>query len=146
MSGRSVTCSFLLILEKLTATANGTDSRGSDETTLLSTRSVSLGDRGGTNVLMVTTTMRMLNGVHGDTSNSGPVALLDVGLLVGVGSEEGLVSSLTASDSTDHDSAATLDGLSHIGGESDSGLLTVFGVTDDDGGDTGGTGEHATVT
>ena len=147
MSGISVTCSFLLLLEKFTATANGTSSLGSDETTLLSTGSVSPGGRGVTNMLMVTTTMRMLDGVHGDTSNSGPVSLLGVGLEVGVvGFEEGLVSSLTTSDDTDHGSAATLDGLSHTGGESDSGLLTVFGVTDDDGGDTGGTGEHATVT
>ena len=100
-----------------------------------------------TDVLMVTTTVRMLDGVHSDTSNSGPVALLGVRLVVGgVSSEKGLVSSLTASDDADHGSAATDDGLSHAGGESDSGLTAIFGVTDDDGGDTRGAGEHTTVT
>lgn len=140
------TRSVLLLDEKLAASTDGTSSLGGDETTLLATGGVSSGSRGVTNVLMVTTTVRMLDGVHSNTSNSGPVTLLGVSLVVGgVGSEEGLVSSLSTGDDTDHSSAASLDGLPDSGGESDSGLLAVLGVTDDDGGDTGGAGEDTTV-
>ena len=63
-------------------------------------------------MLMVTTTVRMLDRVHGYTSNSGPVSLLGVRSVVGaVGAEHGLVSSLTTGNNADHGSAATLDGL-----------------------------------
>lgn len=140
------TGSFLLLLEKLAASTDGTSSLGGNETTLLSSGGVSSGGRGVTDVLMVTTTVRMLDGVHGNTSHSGPVALLGVGLVVGgVGSEEGLVSSLSTGDDTDHGSAAALDGLSDSGRKSDSSLLAVLGVADHDGGDTGGAGEDTTV-
>jgi len=98
-------------------------------------------------VLMVTTTVRMLDGVHGNTSNSGPVSLLGVSLEVGVVSlQEGFVSSLATGDDADHTSARSLDGLSNSRGHSDSGLLKVFGVTDDDARVAGGTGNATTVT
>lgn len=146
-SVRDEACSLLALLEKLAATSDGTGSLGGNETTLLTAGSVSPGGRGVTNVLMVTTTVRMLDGVHGNTSNSGPVALLGVGLVVGgVGSEEGLVSSLATGDDADHSSAATNNGLSHTRGKSDSGLLAILGVADHDGGDTRGAGKDATVT
>jgi len=100
-----------------------------------------------TDVLMVTTTVRMLDGVHGNTSDTGPVALLGVGSVVGLVSlEHGLVGSGATSADTNHSSAATEDGLADAGWESDSGLLAVLGVTDDDGGGARGTGEAATVT
>jgi len=133
-------------LEKLASTSDDTSSLSSDETTLLTAGSVSSGSSGVTNVLMVTTTMRMLDGVHSDTSNSGPVSLLGVGLVVGaVSFEERLVGSLTASADSNHSSAATNDGLTDARGKSDSCLLTILGVTDDDGGGAGGAGEGATV-
>jgi len=113
----------------------------------LSAGSVSTDGSGVTNVLMVTTTMRMLDGVHGNTSNSGPVSLLGVSLEVGVvGLQEGLVSSLTTGNDTDHTSAGTLDGFSNTRRHSDSGLLEVFGVTDDNARVSGGTGNATTVT
>ena len=139
-------CSVLLLEEKLASSTDGTSSLGGDETTLLSTGSGTGGGSGVTDVLMVTTTMRMLNGVHGNTSDSGPVALLGVGLVVrGVSSQEGLVSSLSTSDDANHGSAAALDGLPDTGGESDSGLLAILGVTDHDGGDTGGASEYTAI-
>merc|ERR1719446_1600578 len=56
-------------------------------------------------MLMVTTTMRMLNGVHCNTSNSGPVRSLSLHLEVhGVGLKERLIGSLTPSGDTDHSS------------------------------------------
>jgi len=96
---------------------------------------------------MVTTTMGMLDGVHGNTSNSGPVSLLGVRLEVRVvGLEEGLVGSLAASDDTNHTSARALDGLTDTGRHSNTGLLAVLGVTDDDARVAGGAGDAATVT
>ena len=139
-------CSFLDELE-LASSTDETSSTGSNETALLSAGSVSTHGSGVTNVLMVTTTMRMLDGVHGNTSNSGPVSLLGVGLEVGVvGLQEGLVSSLATSDDADHTSAGALDSLSNTRGHSDSGLLEVLGVTDDNARVAGGTGDAATVT
>ena len=130
-----------------TATADDTGSTGGNETSLLTARGVSSDGRGVTDVLMVTTTVRMLDGVHSNTSNSGPVALLGVSLVVGVvGLEDRLVSSGATSDNTNHSSAATNDGLADARWESDSGLLAILGVTDDNSGGAGGTGEAATVT
>ncbi len=140
-------CSVLLLEKELAASSDGTGSLGGNKTTLLTAGSVSSGGRGVTDVLMVTTTVRMLDGVHGNTSDSGPVSLLGVGSVVGaVGTEHGLVSTLTAGDNTDHSSAATDDGLADARGESDTGLLAILGVADDDSGGAGGTGEASTVT
>jgi len=99
-----------------------------------------------TNVLMVTTTMRMLDWVHGDTSDARPVALLGVGSVVrGVGAEHWLVGTLSTSNDANHSSAATHHGLTDARGHSDTGLSSVLGVADDDSGGAGGTGENATV-
>lgn len=97
-------------------------------------------------MLLVTTTVGMVDGVHGDTSNLGPAVSLRLVLVEGgAGSKEGLVGSLATGNHTNHTSACAEDGLSHTGGESDSGLLTILGMTDDDSGGTGGTGEGATI-
>jgi len=98
-------------------------------------------------VLMVTTTMRMLDGVHSNTSNSGPVLLLGLGFVVsGDGSQERLIASLSTGNDTNHGSAGSLDGFTDTGGELDSGLAAIFGVTDDDTGGSGSTGEGTSVT
>jgi len=100
-----------------------------------------------TNVLLVTTTVGMVDGVHGNTTDLGPSVSLRLVLVEGgAGLEEGLIGSLATSDDTNHTSAGAKDGLSDTGGESDTGLLAVLGVTDDDGGGTGGAGEGSTVT
>ncbi len=123
----------LVLLENLSTTSDETGSSGGDETAFLSSGGVSSDGRWVTNMLMVTTTMRMLDWVHCDTSNSWPVLSLSSGLEPGVGSlEEWLVSSLSTSDHTNHSSACTEDGLSSSGWESDSSLLTIIGVTNDD--------------
>jgi len=97
-------------------------------------------------MLLVTTTMGMVDGVHSDTSNTGPSVSL--GLVLPEGStslQEGLVGSLATSDDTNHSSAVTLDSLSNTGWESDSSLLQVLGVTDNNGGGTGGSGEGGSI-
>ena len=139
--------SVLLLEKELAASSDGASPLGGNKSGLLTARGVSPGGRGVTNVLMVTTTVGMLDGVHGDTSNSGPVSLLGVRSVVGaVGAEHGLVSSLSAGNDADHGSAAALDGLTDAGGESHTSLLAVFGVTNDDGGGAGGAGKSAAVT
>ena len=144
---RSTGPSILLLEEKLAATSDGTSSLGGDETALLTAWGVSSRRGGVTDVLMVTTTMGMLYGVHGDTSDSGPVSLLGVGAVVaGIGAEHGLVSSLAAGANTNHGSAASEDGLTDARGESDTRLLAILGVADHDSGGAGGTGKSATVT
>ena len=139
--------SVLLLEKELAATSDGASPLSGNKSRLLTARSVSPGGRGVTNVLMVTTTVGMLYRVHGYTSNSGPVSLLGVRSVVGaVGAEHGLVSSLTTGNNADHGSAAALDGLSHTRWHSDTGLLTIFGVADDDSTGARGSGEGATVT
>ena len=132
----------LVLLENLSTTSDETGSSGSDKTALLSSGGISSDGRWVTNMLMVTTTMRMLDWVHSDTSNSWPVLSLSSGLEPGVGSlEEWLVSSLTTSDDSNHSSASTNNGLSGTGRKSDSSLSSIIGVTDDDSGGAGGSGE-----
>jgi hypothetical protein len=78
--------------------------------------------------------MRMLDWVHSNTSNSWPVVSLSLLLVPGsVSFQQWLLGSLTASDNTDHSTASTLNGLTDTGRETDTGLGTIFGVTDDDG-------------
>jgi len=97
-------------------------------------------------MLMVTTTMRMLNWVHGNTSNSWPVVSLTSSLVPGVGGlEEWLIGSLTTGANSDHGSAGRHDGLSGTRWKSDSGFSTILSVTDDDGGSAGCSGEGASV-
>ena len=95
---------------------------------------------------MVTTTVGMLDRVHGDTSNSWPVSLLSVGFVVRIISlKKRFVCSLSASDDADHGSAVAEDGLSHTRWHSDTGLLSVLSVSDDDGAGSRCTGETAAV-
>jgi len=143
----SASARSLTLLDDLSGTSDETGSSGGNETDLLTSRLVSSDGRRVTDVLMVTTTVRMLDGVHGNTSNSGPVVSLSLLLEPRVvGLEERLVSSLTASSNTDHSSALALDGLSGAGRKLDSGLSAFVGVTDDDSGSTGGSGEGTSVT
>jgi len=135
------------VVLEFASSSDQTGSSGGDQTTLLSSWGVSSGGSWVTNVLMVTTTMGMLDWVHGNTSNSWPVSLLGVRFVVGcVGLEEWLVGSLSSCDDTDHSSAATEDGLSHTRWHSDSSLGSIFGVTDDDSASSRGTGEGAAIT
>jgi len=138
--------SFLYLLNCLASSSDSTSSSGGNKTDLLSTWGVSSGSGWVTHMLMVTTTMGMLDGVHSDTSNSWPISLLCLCFIVSsVGLEEGLVSSLSTGTDADHTSAGSLDGFPDTGWESDSGLLTIFGVTNDDSGGTGSSSKSSTV-
>jgi len=85
------------------------------------------------NMLMITTTMGMLNGVHGNTSNLWPHLSLCFGSVVGIsGLEDRFVSSLSSSADADHGSATGWDGFSAARRKSDSCFLSILGVTNDD--------------
>jgi len=130
----------------LSSSSDETSSTGGNQTSLLTSRGVSSNSSGVTDVLMVTTSMGMLNGVHSNTSNSWPPLVLRLGLEVGsVCLKEGLVSSLSAGNDADHASAGSLDGLSDSRWELDSGLLSIFRVTNNNDRGTRSSSEGATV-
>ena len=69
---------LLFLVEDNLGSSESTSSSGSNETNLLSGRSESRNSCWMSNVLMVTTTMGMLNGIHGDTSDSWPAVSLNL--------------------------------------------------------------------
>ncbi len=104
----------LFIVCDCAGTTDLTSSSGSDETDFLTWWGSSGNGRGVTNVLLVTTTVGMVDGVHCNTSNLGPSVSLCSVLKVSRSSfEEGLVGSLTTGNNTNHTSAVSEDGLSH---------------------------------
>jgi hypothetical protein len=125
----------LLFLDVLSSSSDETGSSGGDESDLLTLRGESADSRGVTNMLLVTTTMRMLDGVHSDSSNSGPGTLpLCLHLVEDVTSlADWLVDSATSGNDSDHSSAGTWDGSSGATWKSDSGLLEVLTVPNDNG-------------
>jgi hypothetical protein len=136
----------LFLLDDLSSSSDNTSSSSGDETNLLTSGDVSSHCGWVTNMLMVTTTMRMLDGVHCDTSNSWPVVSLSSSLEPGVGGlKEWFIGSLSTGANSNHGSAVTKDGLSGAGWESDSGLLSIFGVTNNNGGGSGSSGERSSI-
>jgi len=82
-------------------------------------------------MLVVTTTVRMVDGVHGNTTGLGPRVALDGELVLGSrGFEEGLVGSASARDDADHAAAGAGEHLFGAGGELDTGLALVGVVAD----------------
>lgn len=142
-----VICSSFALLDDLLGTSDEASSAGGNETDLVASGGAAGHGRGVTDVLVVTTTVRMLDRVHGDTSDARPVVSLRLGLVPAVDSlEERLVLPLATGANADHGSADALDGLPLAGRELDSRGLAVVGVTDDDGGGAGSSGEGAAVT
>ena len=66
----------LILLLLLLATSDSSGPSGGDETDLLTGGGTSLDGRSLSDVLMVTTTVGMLDGVHGHTSDLGPAVPL----------------------------------------------------------------------
>jgi len=98
-------------------------------------------------VLLVTTTEGMVNGIHGNSSNSRPSLSESLHLVIDSTSlKDGLIDSFTGGDQTNHSSSVTSKGLSGTGGKLNSGLGKIVGVTDDDGGSTGASGQFTLIT
>jgi len=95
-------------------------------------------------VLVVTTTVGMLYGVHRHTTHTRPAVSLLLVLVEGVtGLEHGLIETGTTGDDTDHDTAGAGDLLAGSRGETDHGLGTI--VTHDGAASSGGTSDSTTV-
>jgi len=98
-------------------------------------------------VLVVTTTVGMLDGVLGNTTDLGPAVALDGVLVVGTARlEKGLVGTSATGDDADLGTDVGLDGLLSAGGEAKTCGALVLVVGDDDGEAAGATGEGTTVT
>jgi hypothetical protein len=135
------------LILRLLGTTQQTRSSRSNETSLLSLGGVPRDGRCLTDMLMVTATVRMIDGVHGNTTSLGPAVPLDGELVLGARSlEEGLVCSATTSDDTDHTTSTAADDLLRAGGELDAGLALIGVVADNGDVVAGGTTESATVT
>lgn len=138
---------FLNLLLDLLGTSEQTSSSGSNETSLLTGNSLSRDGRGLTNVLMVTTTVGMVDGVHSHTSGLGPRVSLDLVLVEGsAGLEQGLVDSSTTGNNTNDTSGGRRNNLLGSGGELDSGLTLVNVVANNDNVVTGGSANGTSVT
>jgi len=137
---------LLSLFLELLATAQQTSSAGGNQTDLLTSRSIASDSGSLTNMLVVTTTVRMVYGVHGNTTSSGPAVTLSLVLVEGTTSlEQRLVNTTTTSDDTDGSTGAGGNNLLGTGGELDA-SLTVLTVTDDGSVVTRGTGKSTTVT
>jgi len=99
-----------------------------------------------TNVLVVTSTVRVLNGVHGNTTHIGPAVAFDFVLVEGAaGLQHGLVATAAASADADHGAAGGLNDLFGAGRQTHARLSGVQVVRDDGRVVAGGAGHLASV-
>lgn len=97
-------------------------------------------------MLVVTTTMRMFDGVHSNTTSSRPAVTFDLVFVEGAsGLEHGFIDSTTTSDDSDGCTGARDDGFLGATGESDAGSSGFRVVADDGGVVSAGTGQASTV-
>jgi len=128
------------------SSANTAGAAGSDQSDLLAGWGVAGDGRRVTNVLMVTTSVRVLNGVTGNTTNLGPAVVLGAEAVEGVtGLEDWLLNSASAGNDADHGAAAGRNGLLLATGELEAGAAGLGVVGDDDAVVTAGAGKGATV-
>src|SRR5437763_183662 len=78
--------SFFFFLNGSLSSSDETSSPGSHQPDFLPWRSVSGDGRGMTDMLLVTSSVGMVHGVHGHSSNSGPASALCLCLVVGIAS------------------------------------------------------------
>lgn len=128
------------------STSEATSTTGSNETDLLSGGSIA-GDGGGmTDVLMVTSSVRVLNGVHGNSTDDGPAVTLSLVLVESAtGLEDRLLGTTSSGDETDHSTAIRSDDLLLTRGELKDGAVDIRVVTNDGGVLSGSTSEGASV-
>lgn len=116
----------------LLGTTQQTSSPSSNKTSLLTLCGVSRNRRSFTNMLMVTTSVRMIDWVHGNTTSLRPGVTLDSELMLSTRClQHGLVSSSTTSNDTNHTTGTALDDLLCAGWELDTSLSIVRVVSDD---------------
>jgi len=138
---------LILLTSNLASTTDLTSPPSGDKTNFPTWRSSPLDGRRMTNMLMVTTTMGMLDWIHSNTSDFRPAVPLDTVLVVGSsGFQHGFVTSTTASNDTDNSSVVGRVQFFDARWKLDSGPASVWVVGDDSDVTTTGLGKFATVT
>ncbi|QFZ38568.1 putative 60S ribosomal protein [Clavispora lusitaniae] len=139
--------SAIRLVLSLLSTSQQTGSSSSNQTSLLTWNSTSRDGRGLTNMLMVTTTVRVINWVHGHTSSSRPRVSLDLVLVESSTSlQQWLVDSTTTSNDTNDTSGVRGDDLLGTRWQLDSGLTFIWVVSNNDNVVTGGSTQSTSVT
>jgi len=111
-----------LILGLLRATKETSTTSG-NKTSLLTLRSVTRDGRGLSDMLMVTSSVRMVDGIHCNTTSLGPAVPLNLVLVHSTRSlKERFVGSSTTSDNTNHATGSRGNDLLCTRGEPDTGL------------------------
>lgn len=143
-----ITSLVLLLLRYCSFTSSdSTSTSGGDKTDLSTSRCVSSNGRSVTNMLMVTSSVRMLNWIHSNTTNLGPAVTLSLVLVIGTsGLEDWLLGTTTTGDDTNHGSVLRLDCLLGARWELYLGLLCVWIVGDNCGVTTRGTSQLSSIT
>mmetsp|Transcript_44137 Transcript_44137/g.65458 ORF Transcript_44137/g.65458 Transcript_44137/m.65458 type:complete len:304 (+) Transcript_44137:59-970(+) len=99
---------LILILSNLLDSTKASRTTSTNQTNLSTGRTILGNRRGHTNMLMVTTTVRMLHRILGNTTNLGPTVTLDGILVIGTSSlQEGLVGTTTAGNDTNLSTSCT---------------------------------------
>jgi len=136
----------LIFLGGRLATSQSTGSTRSNKTDLTTVRRISSDCGGLTDVLMVTTTVWMLDWVHRNTTHLRPVVSLHLVLVVRTTRlQHRLVHTTAAGDQTDHCTVTRADDLLRAGWQLDSSSVRVGVVGDHGGAVAGGSGQLATV-
>jgi hypothetical protein len=131
----------------LLGTTLDTGPSGGDLTNLGTRGLVSLDSGWVTNVLVVTTTVRMLNRVHGTTTDLWPFVTLGLELVVsGTCLQEWFVDTTTTSNQTNHSTGNRVNGLLLARRELDTGFASIWVVCDDGAVVAGASCEDTTVT
>lgn len=119
------------LLAELLSTTEKTSTTGSNKTDLLTSGSLARNTGGVTNVLMITTTMRMVNRIHSHTTNGWPAVALGTVLVESTtGLEDGLVKTTTSSNNTNGSTAVARNNLLDTGWELDTGDSIISIVSD----------------
>ena len=124
-----------------------TRATGSNETDLLTWDGATLDRRRVTDVLVVTTTVWVVDGVHGNTTSTRPAVTLDTVLVVGTaGLQQWLVNTTATSNNTDSSTSRAWHRLLHTRRQADTRRGTIGIVTNDGRVVTRCAGKRTTVT
>ena len=111
-----------------------TSAAGSNLSSLGTSRHISTTSTGLAHVLLVSTTVRVINRVHGNTGDSRPGVTLDAELVVCTASlKHRLVGASTSSNDANGGTATVRKGLFGSGGETNAGHTTVSILRHDNG-------------
>jgi len=146
MIEKSLAVSHLFVGSLILGSSETTGSASGDETDLSTGGSVPSNGRRHTDVLMVTTTVRMLDRVHSNTTNLGPRVPLSLVLEVSsTGFQQRLIDTTTTGDDSDHSAIGGRNGFLRARRQFDFGFVLVRVMGNDGGVVAGSSGEFATI-